>query len=376
MTEKKTVPYWLDFQGIAASVRMALQRATQALQTGDLLRLAAFTARTVPASKSCESEKLRLQLLEIQPDHLHSFGRELRRGTLTTAIGVLDFCLFEVLVLMVSIRPDALARLPKDFRRGEEPLSAARESLRRTGIERRLKLLAEVLELPIAESMVEELKPLLAKRHDITHQSKFYEFVPFGQASAMKARAFPEVSHEESLIALMTVSDITDCVLAGVAQAHFQLDLGDLRPVTPGIAEAHRVMREKIAANCERGPRVEVIDRPDWRVVVHKGLVGVIDKNKIVAFSATSIERLPLSIFCPKHDVHGETACVTIDTGDRRAVGFMEASFVAELLAGSSILVEYQSMASDVPIYARLSLGGVAERWAEAQTKKAAQAKE
>jgi hypothetical protein len=375
MTERNTVPYWLDFQGIAASVRMALQRATQALQTGDLLRLAAFTARTIPADSKCKCEKLRAQLLELQPDHLHALGRELRRSTLTTAIGVLDFCLFEVLVLMVSIRPDALARLPKDFRRGEEPLNAAKESLRRTGIERRLKLVAEVLQISIAESMVEDLKPLLARRHDITHQSKFYEFVPSGPASAMKARAFPEVSHEESLIALMTVSDITDCVLAGVSEEHFKLDLGDLRPVTPGIAEVHRVMREQIAASRERGPKVETIDGPGWRVVIHEGLVCVIDKNNTVAFSATGIERLPLSIFCPKHDVHGETACVTIDAGDNRAVGFMEASFVAELLLGSSILVEYHSMASDAPIYAHLSLGGLAERWAEAQAKKAAQAR-
>jgi hypothetical protein len=363
----------LDFQGIAASVRMALQRATQALQTGDLLRQAAFTARTIPADNKCKCEKLRAQLLVLQPDHLHALGRELRRSTLTTAIGVLDFCLFEVLVLMVSIRPDALARLPKDFRRGEEPLNAAKEGLRRTGIERRLRLVAEVLQISIADSVVEDLKPLLAKRHDITHQSKFYEFVPLGQASAIKARPFPEVSHEESLIALMTVSDITDCVLAGVAEEHFKLDLGDLRPVTPGIAEVHRVMRERIAASRERGPRVEVIDRPDWGVVVHKGLVCVIDKNKIVAFSATGIRRIPLSIFCPKNDVHGETACATIDTGDKRAVGFMDSEFVAELLAGHSILIEYHSLASDVPIYTRLSLGGLAEKWAEAEAKKAAQ---
>lgn len=51
----------------------------------------------------------------------------------------------------------------------------------------------------------------------------------------------------------------------------------------------------------------------------------------------------------------------------------MTTPFLARLLTGKYILVEYQDYSSDVPLYRRLSLDGFSEKWAEA--KKLAEAK-
>jgi len=308
----------------------------------------------------------------IEDDHLHSLGRELRRSTLITAIGILDFCLFEILVFMVSIRPEVLDRLPKDFRKGKYSLPSVKESLKRTGIERRLKLVSEVLQIIVAEELKNDLKPLLEKRHAITHQSKFYEAVPFGESTVIQTHAFPEVSYDESTIALLTVTEIADCVLVGVAKSYFLSDLGDLRPLNPPVATLHKSMRLKIQENRARGPEIEIIANPNWSVLVGETWVCVRDKELGISISPTSVERFPVSVFCPRHTVHGEKAYLTIDAEGKEELGLMNASFLARLLAGKSILVEYQSYSSDVPLYMRLPLEGFGSPWAEAQALKAA----
>lgn len=362
--------HWSDFQGIAASVVMALQRASQARLTGDLLRLAAFSARTIPPDTSSKCDELRNQLVEIQDGHLHSFGRELRRSTLITAIGILDFSLVEILLFMVSIRPDVLNRLPENCRKskkGKEPLEFAKYSLKRSGIETLLERVREVLQIEVPKNLEDELSPLLEKRHAITHRSKFYETVLIGDKTVLQEHAFPEVSYDESTIALITVTEIADCVLVGVAKEYFHSDLGDLRPLNPVAEEFSASMRLKIQEARARGPNIEMITNPNWRVLVRDEWVCVTDENTSLTISPTGMDYLPASIFCPKHDVHGENIYVSIDNGEREKAGFMDASFLARLLAGESILVEYQSNSSDVPLYRRLPLEGFALKWVEAQ---------
>jgi hypothetical protein len=84
------------------------------------------------------------------------------------------------------------------------------------------------------------------------------------------------------------------------------------------------------------------------------------------------IDHLPVSVFCPRHEVHGEIAYVTIDAGEKEEASFMNTSFLTRLLTGKSLLVEYQSYSSDVPLFRRLPLEGFAARWAEAQSMKTA----
>jgi hypothetical protein len=87
-------------------------------------------------------------MLGVSEDNIHFLGRELRRGNLITAIGILDFCLFEVLVFMIGTYPELRYNLPKDLPRQrpeENNLIFAERALKRTGIDRRLGLVNEVL---------------------------------------------------------------------------------------------------------------------------------------------------------------------------------------------------------------------------------------
>jgi hypothetical protein len=367
-------PHWLDFKGIAASVSMACQRASQSQLTGSQLRQAAFVARSLPRLAGGKHEELRSLLAGVGDDHLHDFGRELQRSTLITAIGILDFCLFEVLIFMVGIRHEVFARLPKDLAgrsSSDTALVSAAKSLRRTSIDRRLSLMGELLGVTVRQDLIADLKPLLEKRHAIIHNSKFYETVPLGEAAVIEAVPFPEVSFDEAMSAMITITEIADSVLVGVATHFFNADLGLLRPLNPAVADFNRSMRERIQANKERGPEVETVANAGWRVHEHKTLVAVIDDTNTVSFSVTGIDSIPVSVFCIKHDVHGEKVYVTIDNGEREEAGFMRPAFLDRLLGGQRVLVEYRSSSTDRSLYLRLPLKGFATKWTEALTAKA-----
>ena len=367
--ESDEARHWIGFKGIAASVVMALQRASQARLTGDRLRLAAFSAHEIPPDPGSRCDELRNQLVAFQSDDLHSFGRELRRSTLITAIGILDFCLFEVLLFMVSTRPDLLSRMPDDSRKRkndkDDSLTSARDSLRRSSIDKLLKRVGEVFQIVVPEQLLAELSPLLEKRHSITHRSKFYETVLVDGKAILQARAFPEVSYDESVIALITVTEIADCVLAGVAREYFCSDLGDLRPLNPAVAEFNRSMRLRIQENREKGPKIEIVENPNWSVLVRDAGTFVVDEDRTIIFYPVDVLNYVISVHCLRHDVHGEKAYVAIDDGDKEEADFMGETFLARLLVGRSVLVEYQSISSDVPLYVRLSLKGFAAKWAE-----------
>jgi hypothetical protein len=148
MSTAEEIPHWSNFKGIAASVIMACRRANEASLAGDSLRIAAFLARTVPKTSNPKVEELRNTMLGVSEDNIHFLGRELRRGNLITAIGILDFCLFEVLVFMIGTYPELRYNLPKDLPRQrpeENNLIFAERALKRTGIDRRLGLVNEVL---------------------------------------------------------------------------------------------------------------------------------------------------------------------------------------------------------------------------------------
>jgi hypothetical protein len=372
MNNAGEIPHWFDYEGIAASVGMALRRANNARLTGEELRLAAFSARFVTPDTSSPCNELRTQLVEIEEERLHSLGRELRRSALLTAIGILDFCLFEILVFMVSIRPDVLGRLPKDFRKGSDPLASARESLRRTSIERRLRLVNEALQIDVPARLVDELEPLLKKRHTITHQSKFYETVRTGNTTTLRAQAFPEVTYNESTLVVLNVTEIADHVLTSVATEYFQADLGDLRPLTPAVKEIHRSRRRELQEIQARGPVIDEVPKPAWSVFAGNAGACVTDEDFSIMINPTQIDQFPMLISCTRHNVHGEYVYLTIDNGDREEASFMNASFLTRLLAGKSLLMEYQSYSSDVPLYRRFSLEGFAAQWEEARRLKSA----
>lgn len=358
---------WIDF--IAASVFMALQRARQARLTGDLLRLAAFSALEIPPDPSNRCNELRNKLVAIPTDDLHALGRELRRSSLITVVGILDFCLFEVLLFMVSVRPCLLNKMPEDLQKRKrhrtDPLASAKESLKRSSIDTLLKRAKEVLQIEAPEQLLTELGPLLEKRHAITHRSKFYETVLADGKAIIQAHAFPEVSYDESTIALITVTELADYLLTGIARDYFHSDLEDLRPLNPAVAELHQAMRLEIQKNREQGPEVEIVENPNWNVVARDEATFVTDGYRVVIFYPVDLLNYAISVHCPKHDIHGEKAYITIDDGDKEQADFMDAAFLARLLAGKSILIEYQSISSDVPICFRLSLEGFAAKWQE-----------
>src|SRR4051812_48396424 len=173
----------LDFKAIAASVVQACIRSSQAQLTGSTLIELSFLARTVPDCSRPQCNELTHRLQGIKEENLQYLGRELARSKLITAIGILDFCLYELLVFMISFRPNlldtpnALNGLPKR-KTGEEALQYAKRFLRHTSIERRLDLTGDLLGVNIPKPLRDELDPLLTKRHDITHHSKYYEAVP------------------------------------------------------------------------------------------------------------------------------------------------------------------------------------------------------
>ena len=267
---------------------------------------------------------------------------------------------------MASICQDVLDKLPKD-KKIKDPLMSANHVLTRSSVLTLIGRVREVLHIAVPESFEKELKPFLDKRHKIIHRSKFYETVVADNSIRLQAHPFPEVSHEESTMALTIVTEIADFVLTGVANSYFSSDLGDLRPLTPPVAELHRSMRLQFQEDRARGPVIVEIANPNWNVFVRENWVFVADENISVTISPSGIDRFPMSVFCPHHTVHGEKTYITIDTGEKEEAGFMDPTFLTRLLAGKSLLVEYQSYSSDVPLYTRLSLEGFAEKWAEAQ---------
>jgi hypothetical protein len=103
--------------------------------------------------------------------------------------------------------------------------------------------------------------------------------VPFGDTTVLRAYAFPEVTYDESAIALMTVTAIADSVLMGVAHDYFRSDLGDLRPLHPAVAEFHKAMCKSIQEKRARGPVIEEIAIPSWSVAVRESWVYVTDEH-------------------------------------------------------------------------------------------------
>ncbi len=233
-----------DFKAIAASVVKARIRSSDAQLTGQIMMELSILARSFSKCGDDECDQLRQRLSAIKDESLNSFRRELTRNSLITAIGILDFCLFEVLVFMIITRPDLLSaseglpkRLPKR-KAGEEISAYAKRAFRHTSIEGRLDLARDLLGVIVAPGLREDLDPLLAKRNDIAHHSKYYEIVPRGSAVAMEARAFPEVSFDEAMMVSIVVSEICDAILVSVAREFFHGDLGDLRPLNPSVGES------------------------------------------------------------------------------------------------------------------------------------------
>ncbi len=362
----------LDFKAIAASVVQACIRSSQAQLAGNLLIELSFHARTVPGCNSPKCNELRHRLQGIKEEDLHYLGRELARSKLITAIGILDFCLYELLVFMISTRPNlldtpnALNGLPKR-KPEEESLQYAKRFLRHTSIERRLDLVRDLLGIDIPKVLRDDLDPLLTKRHDITHHSKYYEAVPYSTIVTMEARPFPEVSFDEAMIASMTSTEICDIALTTVAQNFFNIDLGDLRPMNSAVASFNQEMRRKIRENREQGPVVEDIANAGWEVVVFKeSFVNVMDSAKSLSIAATGIENVPVLLGCFRHKAHGKKAYFKIDGHEREEFGIKKPPVLSQLLEGKSMLVEYSPEFSDSPLFMRLPLAGFAEAWRKA----------
>jgi len=346
-------------------------RAAEARLSGDRLRTAAFIARTAPKTGYSGYEELMNELLSVSEHDLHSLGRELRRGTLITAIGILDFCLFETLVFMVGTNQGVRANLPRDLSAKQKPeenaLTFAERTLKRTGIERRLGLVKELLGVSVADTLLEDLKPLLEKRHAIVHQSKFFEAVLFKESPVMQARPFPEVSYDEAGLAMMTITEIADVVLTGIAKSFFGSELGDLRPLNPALEQFYREMRQKLGEKSAHEPEIEHIENPSWDLFIHDQMVAVVDRTLLVAIRPTSIESLPIAISCIKHNVHGEKLYMTVDHEKKKEVDtLMKPCFLEQLLNGKSLLIEYQNVESDVPKFALFSLDGFRGAWQKA----------
>jgi hypothetical protein len=363
----------LDFKAIAASVVQACIRSSEAQLAGNVLIELSFLARTVSGCNNPQCNELKKRLQEIQEESLQYLGRELARSRLITAIGVLDFCLFELLAFMISIRPNlldipnALSGLPKR-KAEEETLAYAKKILRHTSIERRLDLARDLLGVAFPQTLRDELDPLLTKRHDITHHSKYYEAVLSSSNTVrMEARAFPEVSFDEAMIASMNSTELCDVALISVAQNFFNIELGDLRPLNPALARVHQDMRRKISENRAQEPVIEDIADAGWEATIFNNtFVSVMDRAKSLSIAATGIEDFPMLLGCFRHKAHGKKAYLKIDTHEREEFGIKKPTFPLQLLRGESLLVEYSTEFSDFPLFMRLSLAGFAEAWNKA----------
>jgi len=361
-----------NFKAIAASVVQACIRSSEAQLTGSTLIELSMLARTIPTCPSITCNEVMSRLRELKEDSLLSLGRELARNKLITAIGILDFCLYEILVFMISIKPDlldapkALDGLPK-LKPEEDILNYVKRVLRRTSIERRLDLARDLLGVDIPQDLRDELEPLLTKRHDITHHSKYYEAAPHNTTVVMEARPFPEVSFDEAMIASMTSTEICDTILVSAAKSFFSADLGDLRPMNPAVEKFNKKMREQIKTSRAQEPSIEVLTDPEWEALIFQDtFVYVMDRTKTVSIAATGIEGFPMLIGCFKHNLHGKKSYFKIDDSEWNEVGIEKPEFVTRMLEGKNLLVEYYNEFSDGPLFIQLPLAGFAEAWNKA----------
>lgn len=362
----------INFKAIAASVFQASLRSAEAQLTGSTLIQLSFFSKTVQDCFNPKCNELIRGLRQIREEGLQYLAREFARNKLITAIGILDFCFYELLVFMIGTHPNllntpnALKGLPKR-KPEEDALEYAKRFLRHTSIERRLDLVKDLLGVDIPQALRQELDALLTKRHEITHHSKYYEATPYKATVVMEARAFPEVSYDEAMLAGMVSTEICDEVLTTVGKNFFDTDLGDLRPLNSAIARFNQEMRRKITERRSREPAIKEIADAGWEVMVFKeSFVSVIDREKLLSLAATGIENFPVMLNCFKHNAHGKKAYFKIDDDEREEFGLHDSLVLSRLLSGKSLLVEYNTEFSDFPLLVRLPLAGFDEAWRKA----------